>query len=195
MQELEQYLTANFDPPEEEEEFVPFTIDDDDKATWALRILAVNYREQSRLSQQADREIARIEEWKEINVGVIKRRAENLESQLEGYFRRLRDEGFAGSTYKLPTGSLKRNAGRLSIAIEDEDILLKSVKDAAPEIVETKETVTKTALAKLIRRVGEGDSIEYKLATDDGTELEGATVNPPRETYKAVPVTTNEEHE
>lgn len=178
--DLEEFLASEYEEPlgRETEGFI---VDNDDKASWALRKLAVHYRERARLIDQADAEIARIKEWKELAVGMVDQRAAYLEMELEGFFRRIRERGFDKNTYRLPAGELKRTAGRPAIEIEDEKKLLASVKAVAPDLIEVVEKVSKTALQPFI--AGE------RLATPDGEIIEGARVREPRESYKAVPRT------
>lgn len=186
--DLEQYIQGFYDEPdpELEEQKKSFTIEDDGKANWALQIIAKHQEEQTRLTLIADAEIDRIIAWRDEQVRIAENRESFLQSQLEGYLRKLHQSGYEKASYKLPNGVIKRVTGRTSINITDPDLLLKWAKENDPKLIEVKESVTKTNLQPFVKT--------DKLITEDGEIIPGAEVNPAEDKYKAVPnmKTTNE---
>lgn len=186
MADLAEYLSDQYELPEEPEQRQKFVIDDDDRANWALRKLAIHKQERERINAQAEAEINRVANWATEAMKPIDDSVAFLEGMLESYFRNLRKDGYDKASYKLPAGTLKRSAGRASIEIENEEALLEWVKENHPEWVHTKisEAVPKSVLAKEMR--------DGKIVTEDGEVVPGVAVVEPRETYKAIPFTETE---
>jgi hypothetical protein len=129
-----------------------FTVDNDQKADWALRKLAVVRNKQSENKTIYDAELIRIAEWLETVNTALERDALYFEAVLTPYALSQRSEG--RKTVTLPHGSLKTTAGQPHIEFNDESKFIEWAKVNDPTLLNIKTYVDKTALKALITEEG-----------------------------------------
>lgn len=160
-------------------------VSSDDEAEWALRKLADAQQAIAEHQARAEAWARRIAEWFQHATAEERRTVEFFTAHLSLYGRRRRDATGAASL-ALPSGRVKTRRQAPAIVITDPDAVLAWAREAAPQIIRTREEVLVTALrevAELIDDNSEGDlSAGVKRVAPDGEvtvePIPGAAVRP-----------------
>lgn len=132
-----------------------FTVDDDDKATWALRKLARIRLEMAANQEQAEREIERIRAWLDEVNGSLERHAEFFDSHLRYYHRTILNSDPSRKTVKLPAGTLKARKRPDTIEIVEPEAFIEWARVARPEFIRTKFEINKSVVREAVLKDGE----------------------------------------
>ena len=146
-----------------------FTVTDESSAQWALRKYAYYSKRIATTDELASKEIERVQEWREITNKPLVESALYFENLLADYARRVREVDPQIKSVHLPAGTIATRAVKGRIDISDDDALIVWAAANAPDVVVTKQTVSKTALGKLTR---DGEH----LVTADGEIVPDVTV-------------------
>jgi hypothetical protein len=141
-----------------------FVVDDDQKADWAIRKLAVIRRKQAENKAIYDAEVIRITEWLSTVNTALDRDALYFEAVLTPYALLQRSEG--RKTVTLPHGSLKTTAGQPRIEFNDESKFIEWAKVNDPTLLRIKTDVDKSALKVLISEEGVLISTQGEIIPD-----------------------------
>jgi hypothetical protein len=141
-----------------------FRVDDDQKADWALRKLAVIRRKQAENQSIFDAELARIKEWLSKVNTALERDSAYFEAVLTPYALQQRSEG--RKTVTLPHGTLKTTAGQSHIEFKDESKFIEWAKVNDPALLRIKTDVDKSALKVLISEEGVLISTQGEIIPD-----------------------------
>ncbi|SDM26962.1 host-nuclease inhibitor Gam family protein [Halarsenatibacter silvermanii] len=178
-------LEIEVKPAEEREEKSGFVIDNDEKASWALRKVRDMKRKQKANEELAQAQIEKIKEdiqeiksWLDDENSKIQNNIDFMKEKLENYAHRLRDEDPDLKTYNLPFGALKFRKQRPKWKY-DEDKLLDFVENNFEDALKIKKKVSKRELKKQAEVTGNKAVIE-----DTGEVIEGVTVTHPPEKFK-----------
>ena len=159
----------------EDEEDKPWEISNDQSADWAIGKVLEEYAERDRLIALADAKIAELNEAKRN----IRERSEGriayLTSALQAYFQTVKTRDTKTMRkYQLITGTLVLKRQQPEYVL-DEAALLDWAKANAPDMVQTKESVTWGELKKLTTLDGE------KVVLAETGEIVSGVVAVPRE--------------
>jgi len=141
-----------------------FVVDNDQKADWAIRKLAVIRRKQAENKAIYDAEIIRITEWLSTVNTALDRDALYFEAVLTPYALLQRSEG--RKTVTLPHGTLKTTAGQSRIEFKDESKFIEWAKVNDPALLRIKTDVDKSALKVLISEEGVLISTQGEIIPD-----------------------------
>jgi hypothetical protein len=141
-----------------------FVVDNDQKADWAIRKLAVIRRKQAENKAIYDAEIIRITEWLSTVNTALDRDALYFEAVLTPYALLQRSEG--RKTVTLPHGTLKTTAGQSRIEFKDESKFIEWAKVNDPALLRIKTDVDKSALKVLITEEGVLISTQGEIIPD-----------------------------
>lgn len=141
-----------------------FVVDNDQKADWAIRKLAVIRRKQAENKAIYDAEIIRITEWLSTVNTALDRDALYFEAVLTPYALLQRSEG--RKTVTLPHGTLKTTAGQSRIEFKDEFKFIEWAKVNDPALLRIKTDVDKSALKVLITEEGVLISTQGEIIPD-----------------------------
>lgn len=141
-----------------------FVVDNDQKADWAIRKLAVIRRKQAENKAIYDAEIIRITEWLSTVNTALDRDALYFEAVLTPYALLQRSEG--RKTVTLPHGTLKTTAGQSHIEFKDESKFIEWAKVNDPALLRIKTDVDKSALKVLITEEGVLISTQGEIIPD-----------------------------
>jgi hypothetical protein len=141
-----------------------FVVDNDQKADWAIRKLAVIRRKQAENKAIYDAEIIRITEWLSTVNTALDRDALYFEAVLTPYALLQRSEG--RKTVTLPHGTLKTTAGQSHIEFKDESKFIEWAKVNDPALLRIKTDVDKSALKVLISEEGVLISTQGEIIPD-----------------------------
>jgi len=129
-----------------------FSVDNDQKADWAIRKLAVIRRKQAENKAIHDAEVIRIKEWLSAVNTTLDQDALYFEAVLTPYALLQRSEG--RKTLTLPHGIVKTTAGQPHIEFNDESKFIEWAKVNDPSLLKIKTDVNKTAIKALITEEG-----------------------------------------
>ena len=141
-----------------------FVVDNDQKADWAIRKLAVIRRKQAENKAIYDAEIIRITEWLSTVNTALDRDALYFQAVLTPYALLQRSEG--RKTVTLPHGTLKTTAGQSHIEFKDESKFIEWAKVNDPALLRIKTDVDKSALKVLISEEGVLISTQGEIIPD-----------------------------
>lgn len=133
------------DAPEERDE--RFVVDNDEKASWAMRRLKSIRDKQAENQAIHDGELARLANWLEKVNTDLQRDAEYFEAILRPYA--LQERSKDRKSIILPHGTIKTVQGRQKVEIQDEKAFLEWAKANNPELIRVKEEIDKKALNAL----------------------------------------------
>lgn len=163
-----------------EPERVPWTIESDDDAEWALARLAETEAGLAAVLAHVESQQAKAEEWADRVLNQRRRGPDNrvlpsllesrriLTAHLEWYARRQREEKDR-ATVDLIAGAVKTRKAKPTVVITDPDALVKWARDNVPEVVRVREDVLVSDLRKYVKVTDD----EKLLLTDPGAEGEG----------------------
>ncbi len=141
-----------------------FVVDNDQKADWAIRKLAVIRRKQAENKAIYDAETIRITEWLSTVNTALDKDALYFEAVLTPYALLQRSEG--RKTVTLPHGTLKTTAGQSRIEFKDESKFIEWAKVNDPALLRIKTDVDKSALKVLITEEGVLISTQGEIIPD-----------------------------
>lgn len=154
-----------------------FVIDNDKKATWALKKIKhmkQKQKENEKLAQEEieeiQKEIEMVNAWLDDVNGALQKKIDFLENMLHNYALGLRKEDSSLKTYKLPFGQLQFRKSRPMWKYDDKK-LLDFVKSNLKEVLKIEEKVDKRKLKKVARVVGNRAVIK-----DTGEIIEGVII-------------------
>ena len=125
-----------------------FRVDDDQKADWALRKLAVIRRKQAENQAIHDAEVARISEWLSTVNTALDRDSAYFEAVLTPYALQERLNG--RKTLVLPHGGIKTTAGQSKVEIESDEGFIEWATKNDTSLLRFKTEIDKSALKALI---------------------------------------------
>lgn len=157
------------DQEEAEEQTQAFVIDDDKKASWALKKYKLLEIEEERKKNLVKDEIDRLKLWLETEQGKIDKKKGYLEQMLGGYLMELRkNDPKAKVDTPYGTVSTRKNPDKW---IYEDVAVIKFLHDAEmEEFIRVKEEVDKTPLKKALKVV------DGKAYTEAGEEVQGISV-------------------
>ena len=162
-----------------------FVIDNDSKASWALRKIRHMKEKQKENEELAEsqiekiqKEIDEIKEWLDKENGKIQDNIDFLKNKLKSYAMELKEENPDLKTHNLPFGALKFRKRRPKWNY-DEDKLLKFAKSSLQEAVKVKKKVDKRKLKKKAKVVG-----NKAVITESGEIIEGVNIVQRPEKFK-----------
>lgn len=135
-----------------------FVINNDSRATWALKVIKYETEETERLLKIADQQIEQLRKKKEEIVGSLERRTGYLKSLLYNYFKTVpTKETKTQQSYKLLDGSLVFKKPSVKIVRpEDDAALLSYLEQGQQELIE------------VIRKPAWGEFKKNLQITEDG---------------------------
>jgi len=169
---LPDYERATTEPVDRER----FRVDDDSKATWAMRKLRSLEAKVAENQRIAADEKARIEEW-------LAHVNESIESDA-AYFRGLlvmyaREQREADNrkTITTPYGAIKSRQGSVTYDIFNKDEFLDWARHYLPDAIRVTEAPDKRALADLV------SAVDGKVISGEGEVIPGVSARNPEITY------------
>jgi phage host-nuclease inhibitor protein Gam len=138
-----------------------FKVDDDQKADWALRKLAVIRRKQAENKNIFDAEVIRITEWLSAVNTALDKDALYFEAVLTPYALTERFNG--RKSLVLPHGTVKTTAGRPKIEIQNEVEFLAWAEKSEPELIRIKKEIDKKVLNALLTDSGDVISTQGEI--------------------------------
>lgn len=129
-----------------------FVVDNDQKADWAIRKLAVIRRKQAENKAIYDAEIVRITEWLSTVNTALERDSLYFEAVLRPYALTQRSEG--RKSISLPHGTIKTTAGQPKVEFKDEAKFIEWATANDPSLLKIKTDIDKTAVKALITEEG-----------------------------------------
>ena len=153
-------------------------IDSDDLATWAGRKLGQAEGEMARIKAIAATEIERIEAWRDAQLRIAEHDVDFFTSKLIEYRRSLEATNpKLPKTYKLPTVSLKRRAGRESTRVTNQTAFIEWATTYFPDAVK----VTRSPLVSALGDLPRDDN--GQLVADGGEIVPGVESSTAPDTY------------
>lgn len=145
-----------------------FIVDSIEKANWCFRKLKEIDDKEKEIEQLADKELERIERWRERELEAYQGSKEHFQGMLELYYRTEKEKN---DKFKLstPYGQVTSRKQQPKF-IRDDEKLLGWIRKSKPEMVKIKESPDWESLKKDI--IVDGD----KAITTDGEVVEGVEV-------------------
>ena len=126
-----------------------FKVENLERATWAFRKLRAIENKEADIKAIAEEEIARITAWRDAELKQYEGDKQYFSFLLEEYYK---NEKAKDKKFKLSTPYGKVTARKSSKwNYENEEALVKYLKDNKPELVRVKEEVNKTELKKVFK--------------------------------------------
>lgn len=162
-----------------EPERVPWTIENDDDAEWALARLAETEAGYAAVLAHVEAQKAKAEEWADRVLNERRRAPDNrvipsllesrriLTAHLEWYARRQREEK-GRATVDLIAGAVKTRKAKPTVVIADPEAVLEWARDNVPDIVRIREDVLVSDLRRFVAPTDDGKL----LLTDPGSDGE-----------------------
>jgi hypothetical protein len=141
-----------------------FIVDNDQKADWAIRKLAVVRNKQSENKAIYDAEIIRITEWLSTVNTALERDALYFEAVLTPYALLQRSEG--RKTVTLPHGVIKTTSGQPKVEFKDESAFIEWARSNDPTLLKIKTDIDRTAVKALITEEGVVISTQGEIVPD-----------------------------
>lgn len=133
-------------------------VHDDAMADWALRKIAHAEAERTRLRCLAEQRIDDIRGWLEVALRPLDHDIEFFTHHLITYRRELEDQDpKLAKTYKLPSGAIKRRAGRDRTVVVDQQAFTAWALDNLPEALKIDPRVSALADARFATNVVDGE--------------------------------------
>jgi hypothetical protein len=147
------------------------------EAEWACSHLAASQARIAELTAQATEWHQRIIDWLATESRGYEHTAEFFEGRLEDYGHRRRRDDPRCKTITLPSGLIKTQDHKERVVVEDEERLVKWLRESAPEALKVTETVKLRELRALA-------SIDAGEAHLQGEMIPGVTIEPEHVTVK-----------
>lgn len=153
----------------EEQKYERFKIGNLEQANWALRKISAFVKKIGETNQLADKEVERIEEWRQAENNKVKNSMSFFEGLLIEYFtkEKAKDPKFKISS---PYGKVSTRKQQSQWIFEDEEFI-KYIEAAKPDLIRIKKEVNKADFKKI---VGEGK--EFSLLEDKIVNMESGEV-------------------
>lgn len=158
-------------------------VHDDAMADWALRKIAHAEAERTRLRCLAEQRIDDIRGWLEVALRPLDHDIEFFTHHLITYRRELEDQDpKLAKTYKLPSGALKRRAGRDRTVVVDQQAFTGWAIEHAPDALKVSPLVSALATDRYRTNVVEGEG-GHLFDTDTGAMVPGIEIVEGVDTY------------
>lgn len=155
-----------------------FKIDDDSKATWAMRKLKVHVTQMNINKQIAEDEKKRIDEWLEAVNNPIQLKADFFTSHLVVYGKEQREQ-FERKTVSTPYGKISSRQTQEKFEFTDKDIFLKFCENQSLDLIRIKtEPDMEKIKAELVV------TTDGKIITKDSEMIPGIAIKPSEINYK-----------
>lgn len=163
------FMAPDLDQEEKEDQAQAFVIDDDKKASWALKKYKLLEIEEDRKAKLVKDEIERLKLWLENEQGKIDKKKGFFEQMLGAYLMDLRkDDPKAKVDTPYGTVSTRKNPDKW---IYEDQAVIKFLHDAEMnEFIRVKEEIDKTSLKKALK------VLDGKAYTEAGEEVQGISV-------------------
>jgi phage host-nuclease inhibitor protein Gam len=174
----------------------PWRVETDAEADRQLRKLARALREIERITENANRETARINDAKKSAVKTLTDQADICRARLVDYRRRLElNDRDLPKTYKLPQGTITRHAGSLSVSVLDEQEFADWALQNDPSLLSMSPSKTEIAkkaapgVVKVLKSAASGSDTgaSSHLVTEDGERVPGIELAVGPDKYDAKP--------
>lgn len=163
------FMAFDLDQEEAEDQAQAFVIDDDKKASWALKKYKLLEIEEDRKAKLVKDEIDRLKLWLENEQGKIDKKKAGLEQMLGAYLMDLRkDDPKAKVDTPYGTVSTRKNPDKWTY--EDQAVIKFLHEADMSEFIRVKEEIDKTPLKKALR------VLDGKAYTEAGEEVAGISV-------------------
>jgi hypothetical protein len=161
-----------------------FVIDDEDKATWALRKLARLKGEEAADAEQVRVEFDRITTWQDERETQRERQVAFFAGLLREYHEGELAKDPSKKSIKLPAGTLKSRAGSPKWTIDPDPFLEwfdndEKIREDCPELVRVKREPALSAIKETFEP--KDDRVVYTVT---GEFVPGVTVEPGERTFK-----------
>lgn len=160
---------------QEKEEQQAFIIDDDKKASWALKKYKLLEIEEERKKNLVKDEIDRLKSWLDQEQEKIEKRKAFLSQSLSGYLYQLRRDD-PKAKIDTPFGAVTTRKQQDKWTFDDETVIKFLHEAEMDEFIQVKEEIDKRPLKKALR------VLDGKAYTEAGEEVEGITVTDQGET-------------
>ncbi|MDD9147851.1 host-nuclease inhibitor Gam family protein [Sporolactobacillus sp. CQH2019] len=143
-----------------------FVVDDDRKAEWALRKLAVVKAQQGAVKTEAEEQIQVIEQWENEQVERLNKDVEYFTSMLIGYVKTKRANDPKFKTLKLPHGKIgfRKQQPKWQFS---EDAIDRLKQAGYTELIRIKEELDKAKIKKRFAIAGDGTGIAVDKDTGE----------------------------
>ena len=172
---LDESLDGAYSVPEVPEERVHFTVDNLEKAAWAMRKLAHIRKKQAEIQSIADKEIMRIQYWAEDQKKGLEDDARYFEGLLMAYHQSVYADDPKAKTIKLPHGELTARKQQDDWRIMDEVFIQAAKELGLMNLIRVKEEPNKTELKKALWFDPETGKV---IDPETGAVVDGVTVIP-----------------
>lgn len=162
----------------------PFIVDNDRKATWAMRKLLEHQQEVAGIISIAEAEIARIQQWADEQAAKHSTSIAYFEAQLTRYAATVREEsGGKVKSISTPYGKVTSRAGTDKWVIDDE-AFLDWARETHPDWIRTVEqrAVDVPTLKTAFVALPTGDGVS--AVTPDGDIVPGISIVPGETSFK-----------
>ena len=154
---------------QEKEEQQAFIIDDDKKASWALKKYKLLEIEEERKKNLVKEEIDRLKSWLDQEQEKIEKKKALLSQSLSGYLYQLRRDD-PKAKIDTPFGAVTTRKQQDKWTFDDETVIKFLHEAEMDEFIQVKEEIDKRPLKKALR------VLDGKAYTEAGEEVEGITV-------------------
>ena len=179
---LDEY-ERDVDPlPGEADDRERFTVDNDRKATWAVRKLTMYQQRIVQAQQIADDEMARIQEWLDRQLNRDANDIAYFEALLTRYALAQRSDHDRKSV-DTPYGIVKTRVGQPKYTVFDAEAFFAWARSSRPDFIRVKEDVDLAAL-KGASTLENTPTLGLVAVTDDGEIVPGVQVAPAQITVK-----------
>lgn len=163
------FMAPNLDQEEAEDQAQAFVIDDDKKASWALKKYKLLEIEEDRKAKLVKDEIDRLKLWLENEQGKIDKKKAGLEQMLGAYLMDLR-KADPKAKVDTPYGTVSTRKNPDKWTYEDQAVIKFLHEAEMDEFIRVKEEIDKTPLKKALR------VLDGKAYTEAGEEVKGISV-------------------
>jgi len=155
-----------------------FKIDDDSKATWAMRKLKVHVVQMAINNSIAEDEKKRIDEWLETVNNPIQTKSEFFTNHLVAYGKEQREQ-FDRKTVSTPYGKISSRQSQEKFEFTDKDIFLKFCENQSLDLVRYKVEPDMEKIKTELVVTTDG-----KIITKDSEMIPGIAIKPSEINYK-----------
>ena len=163
------FMAPDLDQEEAEDQAQAFVIDDDKKASWALKKYKLLEIEEDRKAKLVKDEIDRLKLWLENEQGKIDKKKGFFEQMLGAYLMDLR-KADPKAKVDTPYGTVSTRKNQDNWVYEDETIIKFLHEAEMDEFIQVKEEIDKRSLKKALR------VLDGKAYTEAGEEVAGIRV-------------------
>jgi hypothetical protein len=154
-------------------EATEFTIDDEQKANWALRKLRELEQEKKQNEEFARREKEKIDAWLEQENSKIDRLIEFFEGKLAVFADQIKQENPKFKSKRLPNGSFGYRKEPDKLIVQDEEKLIVSLElNGRDDLIKIKKLPDKRLMKKTLTVISDGRVID----PETGAIIEGVVI-------------------